>query len=443
MSDVIENNPTIDNPAAIDNAATIDTLRFSTAGSVDDGKSTLIGRLLYDSKSILEDHIAAITKTTEKRGQSGIDLSLLTDGLVAEREQGITIDVAYRYFATPNRRFIIADTPGHEQYTRNMVTGASTADVAIVLVDAAKGILPQSRRHAAVAVLLDLPHVVVAINKMDLVGYNKDVYKKIKAEFTAIARELGVRDISFIPVSALKGDMVVARDVDGINNMPWYEGPTLLEFLETVRVERAVEPAFRFPVQLVSRVRFGADNDSRGYLGRVESGRAKVGDHIVVLPSGQTARIAEIITLEGNTQLAGSQDSVTITLDRQIDISRGDVIADRFHPPRVTDTIRANVCWLGNEPLSMNRRYLLKCGTRIVKASVAGVNSHYDILTLTAEPATTLKMNEIGELTIRTAKPIMVDPYWKNHSSGSFILLDEASNATVAAGTILEEPSDV
>ena len=422
---------------------TIDTLRFSTAGSVDDGKSTLIGRLLYDSKSILEDHIAAITKTTERRGQGGIDLSLLTDGLSAEREQGITIDVAYRYFATSNRRFIIADTPGHEQYTRNMVTGASTADVAIVLVDAAKGILPQSRRHAAVAVLLDLPHVVVAINKMDLLGYSKDVYKKIKAEFTAIARELGVRDISFIPVSALKGDMVVSRDVEGINNMPWYEGPTLLDFLETVKVKRAVEPAFRFPVQLVSRVRFGPDNDSRGYLGRVESGRAKVGDHIVALPSGETARIAEIITLEGNTQSAGSQDSVTITLDRQIDISRGDVIADRFHPPHVTDNIRANVCWLGNEPLSTTRRYLLKCGTRTVKASVASVNSHYDILTLAAEPATTLKTNEIGELTIRTAKPIMVDAYWKNHASGSFILLDEATNATVAAGTILAEPSDV
>ena len=423
--------------------STIDTLRFSTAGSVDDGKSTLIGRLLYDSKSILEDHIASITKVTEKRGQTGIDLSLLTDGLSAEREQGITIDVAYRYFATTNRRFIIADTPGHEQYTRNMVTGASTADVAIVLVDAAKGILPQSRRHAAVAVLLDLPHVVVAVNKMDLVGYSKDVYKKIKAEFTAIARELGVRDISFIPVSALKGDMVVAKDIDGINNMTWYEGPTLLEFLETVKVDRAVEPAFRFPVQLVSQVRFGADNDSRGYLGRVESGRVKVGDHIVVLPSGETARIAEIITLEGNTQSAGSQDSVTITLDRQIDISRGDVIADRFHPPRVTDTVRANVCWLGNEPLSQSRRYLLKCGTRTVKATVASVNSHYDILTLTAEPAATLKTNEIGELTIRTAKPIMVDAYWKNHAGGSFILLDEASNGTVAAGTILAEPSDV
>ena len=439
MSKVTPHKPNI--------APMIDTLRFSTAGSVDDGKSTLIGRLLYDSKSILEDHIAAIARTTEKRGQNGIDLSLLTDGLSAEREQGITIDVAYRYFATPSRRFIIADTPGHEQYTRNMVTGASTADVAIVLVDAAKGILPQSRRHAAVAVLLDLPHVVVAINKMDLVGYRKDVYKKIKAEFAAIARELGVRDISFIPVSALKGDMVVRRegseDVDGINNMPWYEGPTLLEFLETVRAERAVEPAFRFPVQLVSRVRFGADNDSRGYLGRVESGRAKVGDHIVVLPSGETARITEIITLEGNTQSAGSQDSVTITLDRQIDISRGDVIADRFHPPRVTDNIRANVCWLGNEPLSTSRRYLLKSGTRSVKASVASVNSHYDILTLNAEPAGTLKTNDIGELAIRTAKPIMVDPYWKNHTSGSFILLDEATNATVAAGTILAEPSDV
>ena len=424
-------------------AATIDTLRFTTAGSVDDGKSTLIGRLLFDSKSILEDQIAAIARSTSKRGHEGLDLSLLTDGLSAEREQGITIDVAYRYFATPNRRFIIADTPGHEQYTRNMVTGASTADVAIVLIDAAKGIQPQSRRHAALAVLLDLPHVVVAVNKMDLVGYKKEVFQKIKSDFTAIARELGVREISFIPVSALQGDMVVNRDIAGINNMPWYNGPTLLEFLESVRVGKAILPAFRFPVQLVSRVRFGTSQDNRGYLGRVESGSVKVGDNIVVLPSGETARIAEIITLDGNELSAESLDSVTITLDRQLDISRGDVISERFKPPRVTQNIRANVCWLGNDPLSTTRRYLLKHGTRTVPAKISAVNSRYDILTLQPEAATTLSTNDIGALSIHVAKPIMVDAYWANHAGGSFILLDETTNATVAAGTILSEPTDV
>ena len=426
----------------------VDTLRFTTAGSVDDGKSTLIGRLLYDSKAILEDQIAAIARTTGKRGQEGLDLSLLTDGLIAEREQGITIDVAYRYFATPNRRFIIADTPGHEQYTRNMVTGASTADVAIVLLDAAKGILPQSRRHAALAVLLNLPHVLVAVNKMDLVGYSEKTFETIKTEFSAIARELGVADITFIPVSALRGDMVVNRLVNktvvneadaDINNMPWYTGPTLLEFLETVSVDKAATTAFRFPVQLVSRVRFGANQDSRGYLGRVESGHVSVGDEVMVLPSGVTARIAEIITLEGNAASAESQDSVTITLDRQLDISRGDVIAGRINPPNVTNQFRANVCWLGHSPLTQERRYLLKHGTRTVPAKIASVDSRYDILTLQQQPATSLNMNDIGALTIHVAKPIMVDAYSAIHAGGSFILLDEASNATVAAGTVLPE----
>ena len=420
-------------------STTIDTLRFTTAGSVDDGKSTLIGRLLYDSKSILEDQVAAIARTTEKRGQAGLDLSLLTDGLTAEREQGITIDVAYRYFATPSRRFILADTPGHEQYTRNMVTGASTANVAIVLIDAARGIQPQSRRHAALAVLLDLPHVVVAVNKMDLVGYDETVFTKIKTEFTAIAQELGVRNVSFIPVSALAGDMVVARAVDGVTNMPWYVGPTLLEFLETVPVEKQAESAFRFPVQLVSRVRFGASKENRGYLGRVESGHIKVGAEIVVLPSGKTARIAEIITLDGNSESASSLDSITITLDRQLDISRGDMIADAAHPPSVTDIVRANVCWLGSEALNPNRRYLLKIGTRTVRAQIAAVNSRYDVQTLTANPATTLNTNDIGELLIRTVQPIMIDAYSINHATGGLILIDEATNATVAAGTVLAD----
>ena len=412
---------------------TIDTLRFSTAGSVDDGKSTLIGRLLYDSKSILEDQIDAIARTTRKRGQEGLDLSLLTDGLIAEREQGITIDVAYRYFATANRRFIIADTPGHEQYTRNMVTGASTADVAIVLIDAAKGILPQSRRHAALAALLNVPHVLVAVNKMDLVDYRENVFEDIKAAFTAIAGELGVGELSFLPVSALQGDMVVDRGC----NMRWYRGPTLLEFLETVRVDRAATSAFRFPVQLVSRVRFGAQRESRGYLGRVESGRVSVGDYVAVLPSGEMARIAEIITHDGNVESAGPQDSITITLDRQLDISRGDVIAGRDRLPNVVQHFRANVCWLGNDSLAMDRRYLLKHGTRTVSAKIDRVDSRYDILTLKPEAAASLRTNEIGELTLRVAKPIMVDAYSANHAGGSFILLDEASNATVAAGIIV------
>ena len=412
---------------------TIDTLRFSTAGSVDDGKSTLIGRLLYDSKSILEDQIDAIARTTRKRGQEGLDLSLLTDGLIAEREQGITIDVAYRYFATANRRFIIADTPGHEQYTRNMVTGASTADVAIVLIDAAKGILPQSRRHAALAALLNVPHVLVAVNKMDLVDYREDVFEDIKAAFTAIAGELGVGELSFLPVSALQGDMVVDRGC----NMRWHRGPTLLEFLETVRVDRAATSAFRFPVQLVSRVRFGAQRESRGYLGRVESGRVSVGDYVAVLPSGEMARIAEIITHDGNVESAGPQDSITITLDRQLDISRGDVIAGRDRLPNVVQHFRANVCWLGNDALATDRRYLLKHGTRTVSAKIDRVDSRYDILTLKPVVAASLHTNEIGELTLRVAKPIMVDAYSANHAGGSFILLDEASNATVAAGIIV------
>jgi sulfate adenylyltransferase subunit 1 len=415
----------------------IDTLRFTTAGSVDDGKSTLIGRLLYDSKSILEDQIAAVARTsartTRNHNDDGLDLSLLTDGLTAEREQGITIDVAYRYFATPSRRFIIADTPGHEQYTRNMVTGASTADVAIVLLDAARGIQPQSRRHAALAVLLDLPQVVVAVNKMDLIGYDQNVFEKIKREFTAIAAELGVKNISFIPVSALRGDNVVEA---GLDKMPWYNGPTLLGFLETVQVGRTAVPHFRFPVQLVSHVRFGANKDSRGYLGRVEAGVVKPGDEIVILPSGAKAHVAEIITLEGTAESAQAPDSITLILDRQLDISRGDTFASVAYSPVVTDTIHANVCWLDVAPLSTSRRYWLKHGTRTVRAQVASVTSRYDINTLQRNLAETLNVNDIGELVIRTVQPLVIDAYSDNHATGSFILIDDATNATVAAGTI-------
>jgi sulfate adenylyltransferase subunit 1 len=419
----------------------IDSLRFSTAGSVDDGKSTLIGRLLYDSKSILEDTIAAVGRATTKRGQEGLDLSLLTDGLTAEREQGITIDVAHRYFATPRRRFVIADTPGHEQFTRNMVTGASTSDVAIVLVDASKGILPQTRRHAAVSALLDTPHVVLAVNKMDLVGYNESTFKAIKSSFKEIAAELRIRTLTIIPISALKGDNVVSKTVDGVDNLSWYNGPTLLAFLETVSVDRVRKTNLRFPVQLVSRVKFGPSQEHRGYLGQVESGRIKVGERVVILPSRETARVLEIITVDGSRKTAGVGDAITITLDRQIDVSRGDVIVEATGLPRVTDRIRANVCWLGNEPLSVSRRYLIKHLTRTVRATIERVETHYDIETLKATlGAETLRTNDIGELVIRTSQPLIVDPYWANHATGSFIVIDEATNATVAAGTVLSEP---
>lgn len=419
----------------------VDSLRFSTAGSVDDGKSTLIGRLLYDSKSILEDTIAAVGRATTKRGQEGLDLSLLTDGLTAEREQGITIDVAHRYFATPRRRFIIADTPGHEQFTRNMVTGASTSDVAIVLVDASKGILPQTRRHAAVSALLDTPHVVLAVNKMDLVGYNESTFKAIKSSFKEIAAELRIRTLTIIPISALKGDNVVSKTVDGVDNLSWYNGPTLLEFLERVSVDRVRKTNLRFPVQLVSRVKFGPTQEHRGYLGQVESGRIKVGERVVVLPSRQTALVQEIITVDGNRKTAGVGDAITVTLDRQIDLSRGDVIVEATGMPQITDRIRANVCWLGNVPLAVSRRYLIKHLTRTVRATIERVETHYDIETLKAtRGAETLRTNDIGELVIRTSQPLVVDPYWANHATGSFIIIDETTNATVAAGTVLSEP---
>jgi sulfate adenylyltransferase subunit 1 len=422
----------------------IDSLRFSTAGSVDDGKSTLIGRLLFDSKSILEDQLAAVGRATQKRGQEGLDLSLLTDGLTAEREQGITIDVAYRYFATPTRRFIIADTPGHEQFTRNMVTGASTSDVAVVLVDASKGVLAQTRRHAAVAALLDIPHVVLAINKMDLVNYDEAIFNKIKKAFRAIATELSIRSLTVIPISALKGDNVVSKSVEAIDNLPWYQGPTLLSFLENVAVDRVRKTHLRFPVQLVSRVKFGAEQESRGYLGQLESGTVKVGERVVVLPSRETARVAEIITVDGTRKSAAVGEAITLTLDRQVDISRGDVIVEPTGLPRVTDRFRANVCWLGNEPLSLStgpRRYLVKHLTRTVRAVIERVNTIYDIETLLAtKGAETLTTNQLGELQIRTSQPLILDPYWANHATGSFILIDEISNATVAAGTVLSEP---
>ena len=424
------------------NTETISTLRFSTAGSVDDGKSTLIGRLLFDSKSIFEDQLLSIGNASTKRGHAKIDLSLLTDGLTAEREQGITIDVAYRYFATDKRRFIIADTPGHEQFTRNMVTGTSTAQVAIVLADASKGILSQTRRHAAVAALLGTPKVVLAINKMDLVGFDQTVFETIKADFEIIAKELGLASVTVLPISALNGDNVVTKIVDDVNNLPWFKGPTLLEYLETVDASRVNSQALRFPVQLVSRVKFGALKEHRGYLGQLESGTVRVGETITVLPSNEQAQILEIITVDGNRDVAYAGEAVTLTLNRQLDISRGDLFVNASagldDAPESSNIITANVCWLGNAPLDLNRRYLLKHLTRNIRAVVQAVESKIDIETLTPiAGATSLKANEIGRLKLNCAQPLFIDAYADNHATGCFILIDETTNATVAAGTIL------
>ncbi|MFA5242640.1 MAG: sulfate adenylyltransferase subunit CysN [Sulfuricella sp.] len=411
-------------------------LRFSTAGSVDDGKSTLIGRLLVDSKGIFEDQLEAAKHFNERKGGKGLDLALLTDGLAAEREQGITIDVAYRYFATPKRHFIIADTPGHEQYTRNMVTGASTTHLAIVLVDARKGLLPQSRRHAYIAALLGTPHIVVAVNKMDLVGYSEQVFEKIKREFAAFFEKLEIAhsEARFIPISALAGDMVVERGA----NMPWYQGKTLLETLEQVEVKcRREHNAFRFPVQWVSRPQTPELHDFRGYMGRIESGSVKAGDKIVVLPSGQTSTIREIVTYDGGLAEAVAPSSVTLTIEDDIDIARGDTIAHRDAAPRVVRAFDAMLCWMGEKPLAPGRKYYIKHATRTVKAEIQKIDYKVDIHTLEKAGATAgLAMNEIGRASFRLFNPLACDAYEDNRAGGGFIVIDEFSNETVAAGMI-------
>jgi sulfate adenylyltransferase subunit 1 len=408
-------------------------LRFITAGSVDDGKSTLIGRLLYDSKSIFEDQLSAITNTSHKRGMKEVDLSLLTDGLQAEREQGITIDVAYRYFATPKRKFIIADTPGHEQYTRNMVTGASTANLAIILIDARKGLLTQSRRHAYLASLMGIPHLVVAINKMDLVDYSRDVVKKISQEFAEFAAKLGLDNIVYIPMSALNGDMVVERG----NNLSWYKGSTLMEVLENIPIDHDINlEDFRFPVQLVCRPKTEEFHDFRGYMGRIESGQITVGDKITVFPSGLNSRIKEIVTYDGFLNHAVAPQSVTLTIEDHLDISRGDMLVKTENEPRVTKKINTILCWLSETALDPKRKYLLKHSTRIVKAGVSKIDYRVDINTLNHETVDTLKMNDIGSVELNMQQPLACDDYQKNHATGSFIVIDEASNNTVAAGMI-------
>ena len=418
---------------------TVDTLRFTTAGSVDDGKSTLIGRLLYDTKSILEDQLSAVEKTTTRRGgkfDNGVDLSLFTDGLSAEREQGITIDVAYRYFTTVERRFIIADTPGHEQYTRNMVTGASTADLSIILVDASKGLQTQSRRHAVIASLLGIPHLVLAVNKMDLVDYSREVFESIRAEFVDFCQQLHFAEVDFIPLSALEGDMIVDRG----ERLDWYRGKTLLELLETSHATEYTRGEFRFPVQLVGRTRMGSNGDYRGYLGRVESGRVTVRDSVTVLPSGIEARVQDIVLHNDSLRTAAAPQSVTLVLDRQIDISRGDMIVHVQKLPRVTNQITANLAWLSTQPLEINRKYLIKHTTQSVRAAFEAIDYRLNVNTLERETGvTTFKLNDIGRVRLKTVRPLMVDAYRVTRETGSFILIDEVTNETVACGMIVDE----
>ena len=402
---------------------------------MDDGKSTLIGRLLYDSKAIFEDQLEAVERTSRQRGEVGTNLALLTDGLRAEREQGITIDVAYRYFATPRRKFVIADTPGHVQYTRNMVTGASTADLALVLVDARNGIVEQSRRHAFLATLLRVPHIVVCINKMDLVGYDQDVFERIKAEFRAFAIKLDVHDLAFVPISALHGDNVVHRSA----NTPWYEGSSLLHHLEEVHIasDRNLIDA-RFPVQYVIRPRDDSLHDYRGYAGQVAGGVLKPGDEVVALPSGFATTIEAVETADGPVAEAFSPMSVTVRLADDLDVSRGDMLCRPANRPIVGQDIEAMVCWLTDTPLRARGRYAIKHTTREARALVTDLQYRLDVNTLHRdESADTLSLNEIGRVTLRTTAPLFYDEYRRNRSTGSFILVDEATNATVAGGMIL------
>jgi len=414
---------------------TTDLLRFTTAGSVDDGKSTLIGRLLYDSKTIFEDQLAMVEQASKRKGLDHIDLSLLTDGLRSEREQGITIDVAYRYFATPKRKFIIADTPGHIQYTRNMVTGASTANLALVLIDARKGVVEQTCRHSFIASLLRIPHLIVCVNKMDLVDYDQEAYDKIVDQYRAFASKLDVQDIHFVPISALHGDNVVNRS----EKMNWYQGSTLLNLLETVHIASDHNHIdCRMPVQYVIRPHSDEFHDYRGYAGRIAGGVFKPGDDVVVLPSGFQSKIKSIDTLDGEIQEAFAPMSVSITLQDDIDVSRGDMIARPNNQPTTTQEIELMLCWLGNAPLSPSGKYILRHTSNEVRALVKEVRYKVDINTLHRnEEDLEIKMNDIARVKLRLSKPIFVDSYSKNRITGSIILIDEATNNTVASGMII------
>jgi sulfate adenylyltransferase large subunit len=407
-------------------------LRFTTAGSVDDGKSTLIGRLLFDSAGVYEDQLDSVRKLG-KSGSGGVmDFALLTDGLRAEREQGITIDVAYRYFSTPKRKFIIADTPGHEQYTRNMVTGASTAHLAVILVDARYGVLPQSRRHAYIADLLGIRHIVVAINKMDLVGYSEEVFEKIRSEFAKFASRLR-SDLYFVPISALHGDNVVIKSA----NMEWYQGATLLHFLETVHVGGEYNlTEVRFPVQYVIR----PDQNFRGYAGQLVSGIIRKGMPLIVLPSGQTSKVKSIVTLDGELDMAFAPMSITVTLEDELDVSRGDMLVEPSHQPEVSNRFDARIVWMNAQPLELGRNYIIKHTAHVTKARVSSLRYRMNINNLEREPASSLQLNEIGAAVLESHKPLFFDPYGRNRATGSFILIDPLSNLTVGAGMITGRP---
>ncbi len=410
-------------------------LRFATAGSVDDGKSTLIGRLLHDSKSIFEDQLEHVMQTSERRGDGYVNLALLTDGLRAEREQGITIDVAHRYFATPRRRFIIADTPGHEQYTRNMITGASNTDLSLILVDARKGMTKQTRRHAFISSLLRIPHMVVAVNKMDLVGYDEDVFEGIIDDFTEWAAKLDVGDLTFIPISALLGDNVVDRSEE----MGWYQGPPLLYHLEHVHIasDRNMIDC-RLPVQWVVRPHRDAYHDYRGYAGQVAGGLFKVGDEVMVLPGGQTSRIAAIDTAGRDVEEAFPPMSVTLQLEDQLDVSRGDMLCRPHNQPTIARELDAMLCWMAAKPMEVSSRYVIKHTTRSAKAVVDEIQYRVDVDTLHRDETDGgLGLNDIGRVRLRSSLDLLVDPYARNRTTGSFILIDEATNDTVGAGMLL------
>jgi len=415
----------------------VDILRFATAGSVDDGKSTLIGRLLYDTKTVFQDQMDSVERTSRDRGEEHVNLALLTDGLRAEREQGITIDVAYRYFSTPRRKFIIADTPGHVQYTRNMVTGASTADLALVLVDARKGIVEQSRRHAFLATLLQVPHIVLCVNKMDLVDYSEEVFDEIHAEFVSFAAKLRVPDLTVLPVSALHGDNVVTRS----EKMPWFDGPSLLHHLETVHVasDRNLIDV-RFPVQYVIRPQSDDWHDYRGYAGQIAGGVLRRGDEVMALPSGFTTRIKAIETADGELEEAFAPMSVTVRLEDQIDISRGDMLCRPTNRPVVAQDVDAMICWMDESaPLQVGRKYAIKHTTRSARTIIRDLSYRLDVNTLHRdEEAQELRLNEIGRVKLRTTAPLMCDEYSRNRTTGGFVLIDEGTHRTVAAGMIGE-----
>jgi sulfate adenylyltransferase subunit 1 len=425
------------------NSAERGLLRFITAGSVDDGKSTLIGRLLFDSKGIFADQLDAMSRAKHKRTVGDtIDLSLLTDGLEAEREQGITIDVAYRYFATPKRKFIIADTPGHEQYTRNMVTGASTADAVIILIDVSKvklgddgsvELLIQTKRHSTIAHLLQIAHVIVAVNKMDLVNYDQTVYDRIVAAYAEFAKTLGLKDIHPIPLSALAGDNVVTRG----EKLGWYQGPTLIELLESLSVhDESHEEPFRFPVQLVARHNGHEADDFRGYMGRIEAGKVRKGDKLVVQPGGQTATVKDIQTFDGSLEQAVVGQSITLLLEEHVDISRGDMLSAADRPAALLKTVNADICWLSEEPLDVRRKYWLKHTTRQVAARITKIDTLLDINTQEKRPADEVKLNGIASVTINVQQPLAADAYDAIRTTGAFILIDEVTHQTVAAGMI-------